>query len=179
MSQVGKHFLRQLTLLVLVNLIALAGWLALFLKISRTSGLISETREAMAAEEAKREGSRLLSGQLDQTKLMREKLDSFFLPGGKEPIAEFLEGVESLGRQAGLSLAIVSVVEDEKNLRLTFKTAGSFGATSHLIKLIEALPMKISLKDSRLETQPVLDGPVIWEGLFVLDLKSFLPNESR
>src|SRR3989344_484870 len=149
MSQADKQFLRQLSVLVLVNLIALAGWFVFFIKISGISVSISETLEAKAAEEVKEEDGRVLARQMGETKVLREKLENFFLRDEEETITQFLEGLEALGRHVGLDLEIISVVRSDENLRLTFKTSGSFASTYYLVKLIEAVPVKISLKNSR------------------------------
>lgn len=175
MGQIDKQFIRQLSILVLVNLIALAGWLAFFLKISELSASISATLEAKGNEEIKEEDGRLLAGQVEETQVSREKLESFFLGNDEEEITEFLEGLESLGQHAKLKLEIISVTRTDQNLRLTFRTVGSFASTYYLVKLAEALPMKISFKESRLEAKmDEVSGPVSWNGLFVLDLESFL-----
>ena len=176
MGQIDKQFIRQLSLLALVNLIAVSGWFVFFIQISNISWSISETLKAKIVAEAKEEDGRFLARQVAETKVLREKLETFFLRDQKEEITKFLEGLEALGRQAGLNLEIISVARSDENLRLTFKTSGSFGSTYYLIKLIEVVPMKVSFESSRLETKVAeVSGPVSWEGLFVLDLESFLP----
>lgn len=166
--------------LVLLGLLAAYGFLFFMMKKEVSGAAELLLREENASNEAKK--IRELEKTLGETEEMRGKISSYFVK--KSEAVSFIESIERLGGQSGLSLSLknASVADKTNVFRLDASTEGSFGNTMYFLVLLENLPNKISVEKAEIRKEERREAGAeegkesagAWSGSFVLALESFV-----
>lgn len=129
----------------------------LFWKIKVTNERASVLSNEAQIDLKKDESLRATKISLATHKEAIETLDTYFISA--DGVVGFIEGLESLGREAGISITVASVIveADSKNkndfketLRLRVNTTGLWSNTNYFISLLENLPLHAEIKNATL-----------------------------
>ena len=152
-SNTSKILIASIFLVILVYCI----YGLLFWTIKGENEKVSILSNEAKIDLQKDESLRATKVSLSNNKDSIENIDSHFLaPDG---VVGFIEGLESLGREAGVSISVASVTveADSKNkndfketLRLRVITTGSWSNTYYFISLLENLPLSAEIKNATL-----------------------------
>lgn len=167
----SKKFIITIILIILLNGVALAGWLYLFSILKGQNDLAKEEQQKIAVSEKKFQNSNSLKGLMNEIVGEKQKIDSVFLD--KENIINFIENLESIADKTGASIKISSINinnQDKKGLSLQFKLAGNFNQLFQYLVLLENLPYLIDIE--RVDFRNL--APNEWEANFEILVNSFM-----
>ncbi len=148
-------------------------------KVNDTSAALLELKKTSDLETK----ARALGDLVKQTASERQALDAYFVQ--KENSVKFIEQIEGLGKQAGLSLTVasVTVANNGKELRMNLGSNGSFDDTFYFVTLLETMPYKTRLEQVHLQKKDDVSIPGVvttaWSGDFVLVLESFVGSATK
>ena len=140
----------NLFLIVLVgaNLLAIAFYLYGVNEVSRGRGEIEKEVQKLSQTVVSNSDLEKQVEILGQTEAEREKINRYFIDTKKT--ARFLEELEDLGEDIGVSINIESVqVENKTTLRVDLLANGSFRNVYHLLEALYALPYTIEFRALR------------------------------
>lgn len=116
-----------------------------------------------------------------ETASIRNRLNSYFIQERNEVV--FIEELESLGNQAGVSITFSSIekrTEDPSpELHVSFSTEGLWQNTMHFTALLESLPRKITIQHVSFSEISNTEGPSRWHGSFDISLESFAASPAE
>jgi Tfp pilus assembly protein PilO len=143
------------------------AWMMLNAATSRAGGLAKVFAEKAGDEDR----LRAVKNVLTQTKDDRERLSGHLVEQGG--IVSFIERVEALGKTAGVSVTVdeISLEPFEgaptlEHLVVRFHASGSWQQVSHLLELVESLPLPIRFSEVRFETSG--GNTPVWRGTFAI-----------
>jgi len=168
--------------LLAVTCIALYGFMYVDIHIkNRQIAVLANDIENFRTHEQE---FRTIEGVLEDTRLEREDLLTFFVGSGE--VVTFIEFMEHLASSNALRPHIesVTVMEgDEKNrsktytevLELRMSTRGSWDNTIHFLNLIEIMPIKanivtVDIQEVFEECELCVSGEDVWEGRFTFEI---------
>jgi Tfp pilus assembly protein PilO len=147
-SIVKKMFITTLVL----NAIALAAYGFLFFSIKDKNETVSSILSGADKDIQQDEFLRMAKFSLMDNRENIEKLDSYFVP--RDGVPDFIEFIEQLGRDSGISLSIgvVAVEPDTRNkddfkelLRLRTEGLGQWQNLFTFLSMIENLPFRVQI----------------------------------
>ena len=170
MTSRTRHIL-ILTGLALIGAIGVYGAAWFFLE--RSADTIREydaaRMEAMVQEQELRQIESLYADSAKD----RETLRAFVI--GKDGVFEFLELIEGVSREQGLSPSTRSVQVEKSEggdrfevLSLTLEVTGAYGDIKALLPIIESLPYQVEVRSVSLEQSVRNDEQGGWRGVIVL-----------
>lgn len=128
----------------------------------------------LALLEKKAQNIKLLESQSEKLKIDAQKMEQVFLK--EENIVGFIENLEKLGRDAGVSVELSSVRMDDKNSKephFDLILKGGFNPLFHYIVLLENLPYQIIFEKLNMSSRDKL-----WEARTIIILSSFIPSKN-
>jgi len=141
----------------------------------RKMAALYSTLHQSASDETK---AHSLSKSIDDTAVLRSSLDSYFIRSSESVL--FLEKIETLGKQTGVSLHTSSYVVVPKTgiLEDQFFADGTFSELYNLLALIESMPYQISVKNVNFIKNSTpengKDQRPPWTATFTVDLLSYI-----
>jgi len=135
-------------------------------KNERISSLTNETEQYLERDTMLRS----IQGVLADTKDDLSLINSYFV--SQDGAVDFIETVESVGRQSGIAVSIGSVSvqggEEESQsvgemLKLGVKTEGSWKNSIYFLELVESIPFKTHLEKASFLTKKG-DRSGVWKG---------------
>lgn len=136
-----------ITALVL-NIVAGAGYMLLYGQVqnvfARMDTLSSRVTQLLMLQDKEKNERHIV---LD-TQQSRDKLNTYFIT--EEDTVSFIERIETLAQTAQTNLNIDAVNIKEEGLEVMVTTSGSWDSVFHFISLIEAMPFRISVKNTTL-----------------------------
>jgi hypothetical protein len=104
-----------------------------------------------------------------------KNLNSYFVDS--DNMVGFIKDIETLGKNAGVSLVLSSVdISDDGNglLSLKFTTEGDWSGLMYLLSLVESMPVKMVVNNVSFAKQDIKQGKKYWDGKFSITLLSFI-----
>lgn len=154
---------------ITILVFAAVSWIVFFVLVWRfdaTTNLITELAQEELIESRKEASISLIQKTLEDSAEDREKINSYLVT--EDTVVDFIQVVESLGRDAGVGLDVnlvsfeeVSVGEDPKaekvetKLLIQMVSNGNWQNTFQFIALLENLPYKISFQKLGLILQEI------------------------
>lgn len=180
-----KNFSKTKKLLILCIVLNLVVWTAygvIFWQIKSQNEKISLLVNEAELDTKKEEDLRLTKASLNENKDSISRIDSYFIP--KDGVVDFINSLESLGKQSGTSLVIGSVsVESETKIKENFKEVlrlkvqaiGSWKNVMHFLSILENLPYQVDLQQADFKLSVSAEGSSgggvpQWEGDFEFTL---------
>jgi hypothetical protein len=175
---------KNATILILLNIFLLAGYLVVSGEISNNNNQISSLTEELDRSLIKGKNLNLSRRITEETAIERDKLDSYFI--SSNDVVSFIKEIENLANLADVSIEINSVsigdyVEEQKKsdvievLDLDINLSGSWSGSFHFISLLEEMPNKISVERLNLSAKESSNNKTTkWDGaigLKILKLK--------
>lgn len=145
----------RITLAALAALIAFAAVSFVYTSIKRTDAFVAGTEETIRSKIERENVLRGLTRLAEETEASREELLTHVV--SVENPASFIEEVERLGRQAGVSIEIGSVdIEDSaanslNSVSLSVRAEGSWDRVVRFVRATEILPYGVSVSDLSLD----------------------------
>ncbi len=167
--------------IALANVLVFAGWFHLFSVIGAQREKIANARLNLALAEKRAVDSKSLKSLMEEIAEKRNRIDAVFLDN--ERIIEFIETLERLSGQTGVSLDIKSVSVGKGGAVFRLEAAGDFGGVFKYLGLVENLSYQVFIKKSYIqlnENEPTgLDekDKGKWSANFEIVLSSFIGNE--
>jgi hypothetical protein len=125
-----------------------------------------------------KEKTQALARTLKETEKDRRVLSEYFV--SKTSAVTFIEQIENIGKNAGVSLKVSSVSDEAKGsggVQLSFSANGPFPEMYRLIALIESMPYKVTVKRANIQKMEG-QGSVVWSGDFAVTLESFVQENT-
>lgn len=170
----NKKFIISFVLIIALNLIAVLGCLYLYSGIRTQREAMRQDMKNLALLEKKAQNIQLLESQSEKLKTDAQKIEPVFLK--EENIVGFIENLENLGKDAGVSVELSAVRMDEKNSKaphFDLILKGSFNALFHYIVLLENLPYQIIFEKLNMSS-----GDKTWEARTGIILSSFISSKN-
>ncbi|HEY4514801.1 MAG TPA: hypothetical protein VJJ22_01430 [Candidatus Paceibacterota bacterium] len=162
---------RLLVILAIVNLLAIAIWLAIFFFSQKLEASINDVISKLALEDAKGNYLATTAGDLRVTEEGRQIMNQSFIKLGDE--ASFLENIESLATSTKIEMSVSSFEKVDKTLHLVMQTKGSFARNYYFLSLLESLPYEMKINKATLSTNPG-DIESGWSGRYDITISSYL-----
>lgn len=175
-----------LTILVLINAIAMFSYFYLFGVVKDKNQRFSVASIEIETEELRNEEMSSLRNIVRSTQDERVSLDTHFIDSNK--IVHLLDMIEGLGESSGTELEIVSVdlisniVNEKTNsrdvLRLAIRADGTFVNVFKLLLLLENTPLEFDFTQVYFsKPRSTVEGANLdWQGNFSMNLTSFLSS---
>lgn len=170
----NKKLIISLILIIVLNLIAVLGCLYLYSSIRTQREFMRQDMKNLALLEKKVQNIKLLESQSEKLKTDAQKMEQVFLK--EENIVGFIENLENLGKDAGVSIELSSVRMDDENIKephFDLILRGSFNALFRYIVLLENLPYQIIFEKLNMSSRDKS-----WEARTVIILSSFIPSKN-
>lgn len=167
----NKKFITTIILIILLNGVALAGWLYLFSNLRKENNFIREEREKIMISDKKLENSSSLKILMNEVIDEKQKIDSAFL--NKDNIVDFIENLESIAGKTGASIKIGKInitSQERKGLSVQFNLTGDFNQLFHYLIFLENLPYLINIE--KIDFQKL--APNEWRADFEILVSSFI-----
>ena len=161
--------------LLLLNVILALAWVGLFYKVSSLRADYADVSAPLSEESGKEAYVTRVSRQLRDSESERARLESVMVDKGNEAV--FLEKIEYLGSLSATTLKISAFEERGGVLRLGVKSVGDFDNVYHFMRLLEALPLGVTIEKALLVETLSETGRVQWEGTFEVSLRNYFPGE--
>ncbi|MDO8623741.1 MAG: hypothetical protein Q7R54_00045 [bacterium] len=143
----GKRNIELLAIALLLNVAAFGLYGALFAQMKAKNEHVSELANEIEAGSSAEQALHSVKTVVSETALLRGKLQGYIVP--KDGAVPFIELLESTGRDAKVTVTIVSVEEPElagredvDTLRITLRGAGSWREITRFLGLLELLPVE-------------------------------------
>jgi len=154
---------------VVALLIVSAGYYYFYQNFLTLNQEVSDSTGIIAKDTA--EQSRILSLRNSVKNTQNDKilLDTFFVP--KENVADFLQSIENLADQSGVTHTLSVGTQSDgaldplnrEWLTVTVSTTGSFDQTIRFLSLLESMPVKSAFSTISINTVvPPTKGGVVW-----------------
>lgn len=143
----NKNFIVTIFLILLLNGLALGGWLYFIFTIKEQNRAVKEERQKLAINEKTFQNANSLKALMSEVAEKKQLIDSFFL--NRESAINFIENLELIAKQTDVSIKIgnVSIKNTEKEiLNLQFNLSGDFKQVFHYLVLLENLPYLIDVE---------------------------------
>jgi len=163
-----------LTISLVAALCSLSVFGFLAYRIVGINKATAELSENMAKEEKRNQQLRTLQDLLEELGAEEAALDGRFL--SSEGLVPFIELVEDVGRDAGVTVEVVSVgIQPESEagashewLKVALKAEGSWAEVFHFVRMLETMPYAIKLDQAGISREQTEKGPASWQGAIVL-----------
>lgn len=141
----------------------------LYSSLQKTEEKVSTLKNSIRESEARNTELDLIKINLKNTLENFQMLDALFVK--HEEVADFLQEVEILAKNTGLSIKIIGVSKkdiagissNKEYLLVTASTQGDFKNTMKFMRLLELLPRKIGFDKVILKSEKGEKGEPIWE----------------
>lgn len=151
-----KTRLGQITIILgLISLLVVVFWASLFFLIKQDKQAIREINQS------KQQLMGGVNGSLSLSKEKVAKINSYFLTS--QTTVKFLEDLEQISRQKGVTLTVGQADDKATELRLNLTTTGSFSQTMEFLQSLENLPYA-----GRVERLELRKGESLWQSVFIL-----------
>lgn len=157
--------------LAIINIILIIVWLSIFIFAQKESRFLEEQYDSLATENEKEGYVRDVSRDLRETENLRTELGNFFVRAGEE--ASFLERIESLAKRAEVGVKVFTFEKDEKIIRLSLESNGTFSRNYYFLSLIESLPYNLTVSKV-VYIKEGQEDKVTWRMRLDLTLHSYL-----
>jgi len=166
------------TSLAVLVVLLLSAYAYFFYVTADTGGKMAVLYSSLhqsASDEAK---AHALAKSIDDTATLRSSLDSYFIRSSGAVL--FLEKIEALGKQTGVSLHTSSytVVPKTSILEDQFSADGTFSELYNLLSLVESLPYQIVIKNVSFTKNSTIESDSgskqSWTAVFTVDLLSYI-----
>ena len=152
----------------------LAAFVGASMMFNAATGRVGELARVFRERAHEEDSTRALKNALAQTKDDRAALASLLVaPDG---IVTFIERIEALGRNAGVSVTVDEITVEpfeesstSDHLVVRFHASGSWQQVSHLLVLVESLPLPVGLSYVRFETSG--GKTPVWRGTFAIQTR--------
>ena len=165
--------------------LAFAGWFYVFSKINSEKKEIFELRKIILRNDKKNNNEKSLSRLIDGIKKEKNIIDSFFLK--EKDLIRLINGLESIGENASVSLKISSVSVEKKagsKPGLLFSVKGTFDQLFKYLYFLENLPYLITVdsvsfqktgdgNENTQENAKENKSTHLWQALFSIKLESY------
>ena len=160
---------------LLLLLFVVGGYAFMYIQVGVLQERLSGAREEIAILKTmalKKETTEML---LKNTELEREQMLKYFV--SREDPTEFLELIESSGRDAGITLDVNSIKVDEggdeliKHIEISLSVQGEWDNVYHFIYLLEHLPYVSQITRATVTIAKNLENDV-WKGIIILTCES-------
>ena len=169
-----KNYSKTIRLLIFALLFALIATLLYFvilMEITKGNEFILELRSNLKLEVIKEQRFLSVKNLVRNIKDERKELDGYFV--SDESIVAFLGAVEGLGIKTGAIVEINTVdveeIDEEDSiselLRVSIDVRGNWSSVFHVLSLLEAMPLPISVKDVQLSVREG-EEEQIWNGSY-------------
>lgn len=174
----NKKFILTFVIMVAINIAGLAGWWLIFSYIQASRDNILASRLKIQETDRRINNAHLLKNLLSEIRKDKEKIDASFL--NSQSVVGFIEKLEVLGRQAGVSASIKSINLPDQNKikepRLQVSATGSFRDLFQYFSLLENLSYQISFeKFSLIKPDEQNKGQKNWTYDFDISVLSYMP----
>lgn len=160
------HTKRIFLILFLLNLVAILVFGGVFWHLKNKNQVLSEYENEQELILQKSLAFRSSKDVLKETEEKRERLSNFFV--SSEEVADFIEKLESVGRQSGVDVNIndVKVLEIDgdsfkEDLEVNLEASGNWDSVFHYLSLIESLPYVVEIEQARLSEREA-EGSNFW-----------------
>jgi len=129
------------------------------------------TRQKLALVEKKMESRRSLKDMINGLSEERKKIDSIFFDNNT--MVDFIESLEEVAKQAGVSLEFTSIIVNEKTKTppmFRFQLSGGFGKIFRYLSLLENMPFPVIIKKAHITN----DKDKGWVADFDVALTTFI-----
>lgn len=142
---------------VLFGLAIVGSYCYLWAKIIQKTQNIGVLLGEVEALNTEKEIFSAIKGRIEETVLVREKLNGYFIP--KDGVVSFLNRIQALGSENRLEFKVDSVViEDEaeapdsfENVKLNIQAEGAWADIYRFVSLVELMPLRVSADKVDLE----------------------------
>lgn len=147
-----------LILIIVCDLVALAGYYFLFQYIKTQSGVTSSLTGTIDLSQQKNSHINSLRSMVKDTEIDRGKLTTFFLASDAE--VTFIEKMEDLAKGSGLEANVNNVssvptdVSVVKVFQMQLATTGSWSSTLYFLSQVENLPYDVRVRAVSLSKAP-------------------------
>jgi hypothetical protein len=148
----------------------LTGCVGAFSMLRAASSRAGDLSLALSREAYEGDRLRTTKNALSQSEAERNALTNLLI--GSDGVVSFIERIEALGVAAGLDVTVEEIALEPlpastlQNLTLRFDASGSWQQISHLLALVESLPVPLHFSSVRIETGGG-EAP-IWRGAFAI-----------
>jgi hypothetical protein len=136
---------KKTIILSILCLAVLGGYIFLLDLLHSNNRRVSEILSEIASEDEREAALRLIGKNLYDTQKEREVLEGLFVP--QEGVVVYIETVERLGREAGVSVEIETLdlektsTEMLENISLRLVATGNYSSVRKFLSLMQELPL--------------------------------------
>ncbi len=139
--------LNILFVIFFIDLIFFGVLIFSFIQIKDLNNQISSLYGDLKGYESRESSLKFVNDSLKETSAQRDTVSKFFVASGKTGIADFVENLESIGRQSGVDLTVDSLlVKNEEfydRLKINLNFEGNWDSVVYFLQFIDSMSYKI------------------------------------